>query len=136
MKSKEDYTAQTLHGWMYQLVPGCYGHYLEVWNPKGKEYRSPKAFEQYEEALIFAESLITLAFNDSNKAINNEDSVRFAQMMRHLASIDCDDSIYKEWHIKAYEDSDNDWDIYAIDPVIGKAEISLKRQADLQEALA
>ncbi len=136
MKSKDNYTVQTLHGWIYQIIPGCYGYFLELWNPEGREYRKPKAFEQYEEAVAFAESLIALANRESNRVTNDEDIVSFDQMRRQLVRIECDDCIYNEWHIKSYEDSDNDWDVYAIDPIIGKAEISLKRQADLEEAIA
>lgn len=136
MKSQENYTVQLLCGWMYQVIPGHYGYYLEVWNPQGKEYRNPKAFEQYNDAVAFAESLIALADQESNKVATQDEEVCLDCMMRQLVRIECDDCIYLEWHIKCYEDSDNDWDVYAIAPFTGKAEISLKRQADLQNAIA
>ncbi len=136
MIGKQDYTAQILDGWIYQIVPGHYGHYLEIWNPQGNPYRSLKAFGQYEDALTFAESLIALSNNESNWVPNSEDSISFDRMMQQLVCVECDDFIYKERHIKSYEDCDNNWNLYAINPVIGKTEISLKRQADLQEAIA
>ncbi|HEY9668614.1 MAG TPA: hypothetical protein V6C91_17535, partial [Coleofasciculaceae cyanobacterium] len=117
-------------------IPGRYGYYLEVWNPQGKEYRNPKAFEQYDDAVAFAESLIALADQESNKVATQDEAVCFDRMMRQLVRIECNDCQYKEWHIKCYEDSDNDWDVYAIAPFTGKAEISLKRQADLKDAIA
>ncbi|MBD1942421.1 hypothetical protein H6F50_08630 [Coleofasciculus sp. FACHB-712] len=136
MSSKQDYTAQMLDGWIYQIVPGRYGHHLEIWNPQGNPYRSLKAFVQCEEAVAFVESLIALSNHESNWVPNNEDSVRFDGMMQQLVCVECDDFIYQEWHVKPYEDSDNNWNLYAINPVIGKTEILLKRQADLQEAIA
>ncbi|MFE1748495.1 hypothetical protein [Coleofasciculus sp. H7-2] len=136
MIGKQDYTAQILDGWIYQIVPGRYGHHLEIWNPQGNPYRSLKAFVQYEDAITFAESLIALSNNESNWVFYNEDSISFDRMMQQLVGVECDDLIYKEWHVKSYEDSDNNWNLYAINPVIGKTEILLKRQADLQEAIA
>lgn len=136
MKSQENYTVQLLYGWIYQVIPGRYGYYLEAWNPQGREYRNPKAFEQYEDAVAFAESLIVLADKESNKVATQNEEDRFDRMMRQLVRIECNDCLYEEWHIKCYEDSDNDWDVYAIDPVIGTAQISLKRQAELQDAIA
>lgn len=131
----EDYTAQLVNGWIYQVRPEHYGYYLDLWHPKGRQYRHPKAFEQYEKAVAFAKTLIALAHCESNRVTTSNNSPSFDLMMRQLARIECDDCIYKEWHIKSYEDSDNDWDIYAIDPLTGKAEISLTQQADLQAAI-
>lgn len=136
MNIQENYTAQLLHGWIYQVILGRYGYYLEIWNPAGREYRKPKAFEQYEEAVAFAESLVALTQNERNGIANDEECDRLDQMNRQLVRLECDDCIYQEWHIKCYEDSDNDWDVYAIDPVIGTAQISLKRQAELEDAIA
>ncbi len=135
MNIQEKYTAQLLDGWIYQVIPGQYGYYLELWNPKGREYRKPKAFEQYEEAVAFAESLVTLTQKEGSGVANDEECDRLDRMMRQLVRLECEDCIYQEWHIKCYEDSDNDWDVYAIDPVIGMAQISLKRQAELQDAI-
>lgn len=135
MRSKEDYIAQTLKGWIYQVLPGQYGYHLELWDTEGTEYRSRKAFEQYEAAVTFAESVINSADHDSNPSTQHEDGARLAQLMRQLIRVECNDFIYKEWHIKPYEDFDNNWALYAISPVIGEVKILLKRQADLQEAI-